>query len=225
LIWQTLKDEKFEGDRDGSALGFLFLVPGLLLHVLDNLLWSQILSSISIVPTLVGLSFLLLGRSAARSILVPLLLLLLMIPIPMAFSQPIILLLRKSTAFGAEHVMMLLGYPIHRWETALELAAGTLIVDNACSGVTTLYATVTYTIIILHTWPPGPLRSIVCVALALPMTLLANVLRIVFLCLITVHYGVEILNTFIHPLSGYPAYFVAIGLQTVVLWVFRRRAG
>jgi exosortase len=224
MIWHKLSGEKCRRVEEGNAYGFLLLVPALVLHVIDNLVWSQILSALSIVPALVGLSFLLLGRSLTFAILVPLLLLFFMIPIPLAASQPVVLVLRTLTTIGAEKTLMLMGYSAYSSGTSLELINGPVNVGDPCSGFSTLYATVAFTIFLAYMWPQGLLRSSLFVLLAFPMALCANVFRVVMLCLLKIYYGDQIFDTFLHPLSGYVAYFLAVGLQGGLMWVFRKRS-
>lgn len=224
LVWQRLRHDPDKGHEAGSSLGFLFVVPGLLLHVIDNLVWLQLLSAVSLIPALIGLSLLLLGRSRTVSILLPLLLLFFMIPIPLAASQPLILVLRTLTAIGTEGFFLAIGFPVYRTGTVIEFRNGPLLVGDPCSGLATLTATLAFTLIVLFIWPLGLRRSMVFLAIAPFIALCANVLRIVMLSFLKIYIGNHIFDTWLHPFSGYVAYFVAIGLQAGLMAAFRRRA-
>ncbi|MCP4118029.1 MAG: exosortase/archaeosortase family protein [Desulfobacteraceae bacterium] len=225
IIWRQLRSNDSEGAEEGSPLGFLFLVPALIMHVIDTRLWSQILSAVSIVPALIGISLLLMGRSRTRIILFPLLLLCFMIPIPSAVSQPVLLVLRKLSAMGTENFIRVISIPVLRMGTELFFPGGSVNIANPCSGFATLSATVAFTGIAVYLWPVGLFRSIVLLVVAFPVALCANILRCIMLSLMIMRYGSAILDTFLHPLSGYLAYFVAIGFQTCLLIVQRLPTG
>lgn len=225
IIWKRLRAYEGKEPVEGSALGFLFLVPALLMHLVDTMLWSQILSAVSMVPAVIGLSFLLLGRSRTLAIWFPLVLLFFMIPIPSAAIQPILLVLRKLSAVGTEELLRLMGVPLVRTGTVLEFINGSVNIDNPCSGFATLSATLAFTVIAVYIWPIGLFRSLAILSLAPPLALCANILRCTMLSLLVIHFGIEVLHTFLHSLSGYLAYFVAIGLQVGFLELLRRRKG
>jgi len=65
LMWQELRPTWRAGPAS-SAWGWLFVVPALLLHVLDLGMHTQLLSAVSFVVLLPGLSLLLLGASRTR---------------------------------------------------------------------------------------------------------------------------------------------------------------
>lgn len=223
LIWRRLRNYKGEGAAKDSALGFLLLVPALLMHVVDTRLWSQILSAVSIVPALMGLSLLFLGRSRTFAILFPLLLLFFMIPLPSAAIQPVILVLRKLSAVGTEEALKSIGITLFRSGTSLEFINGSLNIDDPCSGFSTLAATVIFTLIVLYIGRINHFRSLIILAFAPPVALCANIFRCTMLSLMFLHLGRESLNTFLHPLSGYAAYAMGIGLQFGILELLRRR--
>jgi len=222
LVWRRLKSWQGKGADQGSALGFFFLVPALFMHVVDTRLWTQILSALSIVPAAIGLSFLFLGRSRTLAIWFPLVLLFLMIPIPSVAFQPIILVLRKLTAVGTEAVLRLAGIPLVRTGTVLEFTNGALNIDDPCSGLTTLMATLAFTVIAIYVWPTGTRRSLLFLMLAPLVALCANIIRVLILTFMFINFGEESLDTFWHPLSGYLAYVFGIGFQIGMLGLLRR---
>ena len=71
FAWQELKPLR-DLPRSSSAWGFMFLIPALLMHVLDTGIHSQILSAVSMVVALPGLSLLFLGLERTKAIAFPL---------------------------------------------------------------------------------------------------------------------------------------------------------
>jgi exosortase len=223
LIHRRLRNFESEGLPEGSGLGFLFLIPALMLHVLDNHLWSQILSAVSIVLALIGLSLLFLGRSRTLAIWFPLGLIFFMIPLPSVVIQPVMLVLRKLSAVGTEQLLRPFGIPVFRSGTSLEFVNGSLNIADACSGFATLSATLAFTVIVLYLWRVGLLRAIFLLTLAPPVALGANIFRCTLLSLMFIYLGRESLNTFLHPFSGYLAYGVGIGFQFGFFQFLKRR--
>ena len=91
MIWKKVKTIDTFGGEGGSPIGLFFLIPAVLLHIVDTVIWTQILSALSIIPAIIGLCFLFLGRSVTLSLWFPLSLLIFMIPVPSGVVQPIIL--------------------------------------------------------------------------------------------------------------------------------------
>ena len=150
-------------------------------------------------------------------------LLIFMIPLPSVVIQPLIQVLRKLSAVGTEHVLKLFGIPVFRSGTSLEFVSGSLNIADACSGFATLSATLAFTVIVIYLWRMGLIRSFVLLALAPPVALCANIFRCTMLCLMFIYLGRESLETFLHPLSGYLAYGIGIGLQFGMVELLRRR--
>src|SRR4029078_3216337 len=96
FIWQGLRPlERLP--RDASAWGFAFLIPALVLEIIDTGIGSQILAAISIVVALPGLSLLFLGGARTKAIAFPLSFTCFMLPIPLALTEQIHLWLRIIT--------------------------------------------------------------------------------------------------------------------------------
>jgi len=188
-------------DAEQSAWGFLFLISGLAMIVLDSAIRTQLLSAFGLVVCLPGLSLLLLGSRRTRALTFVWVLAFFMLPIPAAFIERFNLLLRRISAAGAEQVIGLLGVPIVREDTTLFLPRGPFYIIDACSGFAPLYATVTLALILAYMNPSWP-RRVVTLGAAFPLTMACDVLRIALLVLIVQRWGYGIMDTFLHPLSG-----------------------
>src|SRR5262245_4391315 len=123
-----------------SIWGFAIVLPALALHVLDTAMHTELLSAVSLVLMLPGLSLLLLGARRTRTILFPLAFAAFALPIPLVFTEPIHLALRNLATNATASVVPYLGIPVYAEGTTLHLAAADLLVSDACSGFSTLYA-------------------------------------------------------------------------------------
>lgn len=214
FVWQELKSRSHL-PRESSAWGFLLLVPALALHVLDTSMMTQLLSAASIVLALPGLSLLFLGVTRTRAILFPLLLTGFALPIPLALTEPIHMILRQIATAATSAALPLLGVPVFVEGTTLHLSSTPVQISDACSGFSTLYASVALAYLTAYT-TPGVRRKLLVLAAAAPLAIAANVVRVIMLVLLVVWRGPEILDTFIHPLSGMLTFAVAL---PVIFWL------
>jgi exosortase len=188
-------------DAEQSAWGFVFLISGLGMIVLDSAIRTQLLSAFGMVVCLPGLSLLLLGSRRTKALAFVWVLAFFMLPIPAAFIERFDLLMRRITAAGAEPVIGLFGVAVGRSDTALYIPRGPLLITDACSGFSPLYASVTLALVLAYlsrSWP----RRLLILGLAFPITMAFNVLRVVVLALMVQRRGYGIMHTFLHPASG-----------------------
>jgi exosortase len=200
-----------------SRWGFVFVVPALVLHALDAGMHTQIASAVSLVLLLPGLSLLWLGAERTRAIAFPLAFMAFALPLPLALTESIVWQLRQIATAGAGWAVPMLGVPVFVEGTTLHLARGALQVADACSGFSTLYASVSVAFLLAY-MTPAPWRRVALLAAAAPLAIAANLLRVVLLVVLVVWQGEEILDTFVHPLSGMMTFAVAL---PVLFWLGR----
>lgn len=198
-------------DADQSAWGFVFVIAGLGMIVLDSAIQTQLLSAFGMIVCLPGVSLLLLGRRRTRALFFVWILAFFMLPIPAAFIERFLLLLRRISAAGAEPIISLFGVPVIREDTALLLPRGVLYVSDACSGFSALYAAVTLAVVLAFLSSSWQRRTVTLVA-AFPIAIACNILRCALLALIVQHWGFSTLETVLHPASGVLTFIGATGL-------------
>ena len=187
-----------------SLWGLAFLVPGLLLMVLDSGSDTRYLAAGGIVLCLPGLSLLLLGPVRTRALALPLVLGLFMVPLPNSFASEIYL--RILTASSVAPILSATGIPTFVNKSMLELPNARFLVANACSGFSTLYSAFAMGIL-LGTLCPSPRRRLLVYLAIVPLALVANVVRVVLLILIAVYFDPALLETGAHAASGVLTFF------------------
>ena len=198
-----------------SAWGFAFLVPALALRALDAGMHTELLSAVSLIVALPGVSLLTLGVARTRAIAFPLSFLAFALPIPLALTEPIHWQLRQIATAATASIVPLLGIPVFVEGTTLHMARSTLIVADACSGFSTLYASLAVACLTAYSATSTSGRMLVLLAAA-PIAIASNVLRVVALVVLVVWYGDPILETFVHPLSGMLTFALAL---PIILWL------
>lgn len=216
FIWRQLSQTSTL-PVSSSAWGFAFLFPALLLRALDAAMHTELLAAVSLVLVLPGLSLLFLGVVRTRRIAFPLALSSLMLPIPLGLSESIHLSLREVTTIGTATLIPYLGVPVLAEGTTLHLPNATLLVGDACSGFSTLYASVVVAGLAAYHTPIASRRVLVLLA-APPIAIAANIVRVTLLSLLVNSHGGDVLNSWIHPGSGILSFLLAL---PILFWIAR----
>jgi exosortase len=169
---------------------------------------TDLLAAVALLLALPGLSLLLLGPQRTRVLLTPWLISFLMLPIPEGLLAPIHVALRGITAAGTEWLLHSIGFPLYREGFTLVLPRSALYVADECSGFSTLYATITIALILAYLCA-SRVRQVLILALAVPLAIACNVLRVAMLALLVDRYGNGILETAMHPASGWLTFMLA----------------
>ena len=204
-----------ERPASSSAWGFALLAPGLALHVLDTGMHTQLLSGASMLFVLPGLSLLALGIDRTRVVAFPLALLAFALPIPLAFTDPVHLALRRFVTVVMGWALPLIGIPVFAEGTTILMSSGTLEIADACSGFTTLYAASAVALLTAYT-AAGLVQRALVLAAALPLAIAANLLRVALLAVLVTWRGPGVLDTFLHPLSGLMTFALAL---PIIFWL------
>jgi exosortase len=200
---------------EGSAWGFALLVPAIGIHALDAGIHTQLLSAISLVIALPGLSLLFLGVPRTRVIAFPLAFAAFALPIPLAVTESLHLVLRNIAVAASSSILPLLGITVFTEGTTLHTVRGTLQVADACSGFSTLYAAIAVACLTAYTAATTWRRAVVLLA-AVPIAIAANIIRVILLVVLVVWRGETILQTPLHPLSGIMTFALSL---PVIFWL------
>lgn len=203
--------------RSSNPLGFVFFIPALLVHMLDAGIHSQLLSAAALFLSLPGLSLLLLGTERTKSILFPLSVMLLTLPIPLVFTESIHLALRYITADSVAWLLPIFGVPVFARGTLLQIPNGALNVADACSGFSILYATVTVAILTAY-FCSDTRRRVIILVIAVPLAIGVNIVRVLLLTLLVHWIGLDVLKSSAHEISGLLSFAVAI---PIIFWLGR----
>lgn len=207
-------------ERRASPWGFAFLAVALALHVLDTGMQTQILSAASIVIALPGLSLLFLGAARTKAIAFPLAFMVFMLPLPLVLTERIHLFLREIATVASARLIPLLGITVFSEGTTLHLREGSLVLGDACSGFSTLYASCAFAALTAYSCNHWRGR-LLAVAAAVPAAIAANIVRIILLVLAVRFLGMESLDTWLHPASGMLTFALAL---PAIMWLGRPAA-
>lgn len=218
LGWKALRELPDERAR-GSVWGFAVLVPALALVWLGQSIGFVVLAALGFVLSLPGLALLLFGTRGTRALAVPLVVALLMVPIPNAVASHVYL--RQITAAVVGPLFRGLGFLSLREGTVIQTPDQVFVVADACSGFSTLYASVSVAVILAAMAGSLRLGGLLVLA-AVPLALLANIVRVLGLVVATEMMGVWVLDSPLHVASGVATFAVSLG---GLFWIYGRWKG
>ncbi len=207
--WQQLDDPQASPPR--PVAGWALLGLGLVLFWFgrsQRILSAQTLSLVFVLPALV---LLLRGRRQLAAAWFPVFFLLFLVPLPAALVDSVTQPLKLAVSTVATSVLYHAGYPIARTGVVLQIGPYQLLVADACAGLHTLFSLeamgLLYLNVVRHaSW----LRNVLLAILIVPISFVANVIRVMALALITYHLGDEAGQGFLHGFAGMVLFLTAL---------------
>ena len=185
------------------------MAAGLGMLAADVAIQADLLGAAGLVVCLPGLSLLLLGTRRTRALAFPLLLCLFMLPVPAGAISHVHLLLRHVSAVGSHLLVSAYGIPVLREGTTLYLPHVAVEVADACSGVSTLYASVLLAMVLSYLSNSMRQRAALMTT-AILLAVLCNSIRVTGLVLMVHYWGVDLLDTALHELTGVAVFAVVL---------------
>lgn len=194
-------------DKEQSSLGMPVIVAGLLIHGIGVFLTFRFASAVSIIIVLAGMILTIYGKAVTKALLFPIGFLFFMVPIPIA---PVIgaALQAPSAGFAASLVSMLgIGATVTGAEICL--AESAFEVGAPCSGMKSIIGLLTLAALYAYLLDGSMYMKVTIFLSALPLAIMANVLRIVAILLIANAYGSEVAINFFHDFSSLLLFSIA----------------
>jgi exosortase len=183
--------------------------------------WSMALEVIAI--TLLLLRFNTLQRSDAPTLprsSFPLLFFLVAVPWPTFIETPLIQGLSRANACTAVEALSWLGVPALQHGNVIEVSAGMVGIDDACSGIRSLQATLMLSLFFGEFYRLTAWRRVGCIAAGFILSFLFNVVRTTLLTAVAAHKGIGAIARW-HDPAG-----VGILLGCfLVIWMLARVTG
>ncbi|WP_137680680.1 exosortase/archaeosortase family protein [Aurantiacibacter suaedae] len=143
----------------------------------------------------------------------PLIFLGLAVPLPYSLSTIMTERLRAEMAASAVWLADVLGLDVAYDRTSIFVNQFRLALEAACAGTSSTITLVAFVLLFTY-WYRGRdwRRTVLCVALAVPIAWGANILRVVVLILAVDRFGAPVLDTVVHPVAGLLSFSIALGL-------------
>jgi len=214
LIWM-MRDEFRDQPIKGSKIGILFLSVAVAIHTVARFFTVRYIDIWSIPLAVCGVIFLVFGKNYWRILAFPVVFLVALGPVPHFILEPITKWVQSLSTTGAYHIASALGFAVIRDGNLIQVPGMTLEVADACSGVRKLIALMTFSCLYAFMYRvPLWIRCVVVLA-TLPISIIANALRIAALTMISSYGGMQAFHS-AHTISDYIALMFAMWVLVTV---------
>lgn len=223
LIWLK-REELRQIPPSSSTLGLFLIIFAVFLHLMGTVLYVFSLSGFSIFFLILGSVLFLFGKEFTKVILFPLIFLIFMFPLPLAFLSLITFPLKILVAKAGVTVVNLLGVPVLRNGFDITIPGGNLVVGNPCSGLRSLIAFLALGAVMAYLTDISPSRKLILFLSSVPIAILSNAIRVPVLILISHFYGLKAASpeSIWHNATGMLVFILGfillMGLSRVLQW-------
>ncbi len=204
------------------GVGIALLVGAILLRYVSGLAAELFTMRLSVVLALAGITAFYLGFRQVRAWWLPFALLVLSIPVPEVVRSSMTLPLQFRASRAGAALLEWRGVPVRLSGNIIEVPGRRLFVTEACSGLRSLTALVSISVLIgalmLRTWTARVtlLGGAVLVAIGI------NAVRVFLTGFLVVHAGPDTADGFLHTSEGWLLFLVSLALTAGVAWMLNR---
>lgn len=217
LVWQSRKRIESTPIKPAPIAGWASLLAGLVLMFLARTQGVLTFEVLSAFPVLIGCILILGGWSVLRTLAFPLFFLIFAVPVPDWAIDAATVPLKVLISDAVTQVLYAAGYPIAQNGVMIMIGTYQLLVKDACSGMNSIFALTAIGVFYVHTFHPKErIRSLLLLAAIVPITIVANFLRVLVVALVAYYYGADVLEHGIHDLTGIGLFIVAVALVFLV---------
>ena len=162
------------------------------------------------------------GSRAFRRAAFPLGFLLWLVPLPEFLLNPIISLLQQGSVASARVLFAAVGIPVSQYGTMLSIPGLTMEVARECSSIRSSLMLVVTTMVLAQMLLRSAWRKAVVIALAIPLSVAKNGLRIFVLAMLATRVDRTYLTGRLHHQGGIIYFLIALAVIFLLIWVARR---
>jgi exosortase B len=210
-----------------ASLAWPAFMVGAIFYIAGRALGIIYFEVFAFIPMMMGMVLLAGGTPLLNQLKFPLFFLVFMVPIPGFLLDPISQFIKLRISIAVTEVLWFFGYPITHTGVVINIGQYQLLVADACAGMRTLFMLEAMGIFYLNvarhsSW----LRNVALGLLIVPISFTANMIRVIFLALLTYYFGDEVGQGFLHGFAGGVLFLVAliliVSLDTLLRWVAAR---
>lgn len=206
------RKERFAGlPNAGNLWGAAALVAVVLMFFAGRFANMLFIQAVALIFCLGAVVLLVRGWTFLKLAAFPLAFLIFMCPLPSVIYDPVSAKLRLLASVMATVLLQILGVAAARSGNIIHLAKTTLAVEDACSGIRSLFGITATATAFAWMIPGGTLRKGVLIVSAVPIAVAANILRVTGTGLLYQYAGSTYAEGFYHSLEGWVFYVVALG--------------
>ena len=211
LIWSR-REEIARHEPRPAYTGLLAMALAIVMYAVGIVGAEQFFQRLSMVAMIAGATLFATGWTVFRLLAFPLGYLLLMVPLPGIVFNSIAFPLQLFAAQIATVALQAIAIPVFREGNVLHLAAASLDVEEACSGIRSLLSLTALAVLMMYVTEKGRWGRVGILLLIVPATVAANVLRVAATGVIAHYVSTEAALKTVHDLAGLVVFLMAAAL-------------
>jgi exosortase B len=217
LVWQSRERLRATKISPAPISGWATLLIGLALMFLartQDVLTAEVLS---IIPVIVGCVLLSVGGPMLRVLAFPIVFICFAVPMPDWIIDGATVPLKVFISDSVTRILYLAGYPIAQNGVMIMIGSYQLLVKDACSGMNSIFALSAIGVFYAYAFRwEEKLRGLLLLVAIIPITIVANFIRVLTLVLMAYYGGPDLIEGTVHDLTGIGLFVVAV----ILLFVF-----
>lgn len=211
LFWTLRHQIDSAPNAPSPALGWPIFIFGLLVFVAGRTVNISILEMAAQPLVILGVLLIVKGTNAARIAWFPIFYLVFMIPLPGILVDSVTGPLKNWISVIVVEALHWVGYPIARSGVTITIGQYQMLVADACSGLHSMFSLSALGTLFMYIMNrKSVVHNTLMLLSILPIAFAANIVRVIFLVLITYHLGDEAGQGFLHGAAGMVLMLVAL---------------
>lgn len=236
LAWQARGAVARAPSRSSPAAGWSLLLGGLALMFVARTQGVLTVETFSLLIVICGCVLLLGGSPKLYALAFPIGFLVFAVPMPDWLIDSVTVPLKVWISDAVTRCLYAADYPVAQNGVMVMIGNYQLMVKDACSGMNSIFALSAIGVFYAYAFRwSDKIRGALLIAAIIPITIVANFLRVLSLVLIAFYGGVDLLDGPLHELTGLALFVVAVVLLFLfdillgtfgrLIWRFRRSSG
>jgi exosortase B len=217
LVWQSREKLRAAKISPAPISGWVSLLIGLVLMFLARTQDVLTVEALSILPAIIGCVLLSAGWPTLRILAFPIGFLLFAVPVPDWIIDGATVPLKVFISDSVTRILYYAGYPVAQNGVMIMIGSYQLLVKDACSGMNSIFALSAIGVFYAYAFRwEEKLRALMLLIAIIPITIVANFIRVLTLVLMAYYGGPDLIEGTVHDLTGIGLFVVAV----VLLFVF-----
>ncbi len=213
LAWQQRGKLAEIVQKPAPVAGWIVLIASLLLMAVTRSQDILMVETATQIPVLLGCILLMGGWTLARVFAFPLAFLIFSIPPPGWILDALTVPLKSWVSDVVTNFLYALGYPIAQNGVIIMIGSYELMVKDACSGMNSIFALSAIGVFYIYEFVPDNwLRRALLIVSIIPITIMANLFRVLALVLGSYYFGVDRVEGLFHDVTGIALFVFALAL-------------
>jgi exosortase len=224
FVWQR-KDRLEAAAIAHSMWGGFLLFTALVVYALSYTGGLAFPSRVALVMSLFGLLWCSLGCEFIRILAFPVLFLLFMIPVPYSLLGTVSLPLQLMATKVSANLIQVCSIPVYREGNMLYFVGTQLEVAEACSGIRSIMSLTMLAFVFAAMLKSGWKKKALLVLSAIPIAMLANIMRISGTGMLAHFFGDKVARGFLHEFSGIAIFIFGFAVLLGIFTLINRKKG